>query len=31
MGFGIRHSGDDLTGSGTGDDETIKINLKEIP
>jgi len=29
--FGVRHSGDNLTGEGSGDDETIFVNLAEIP
>lgn len=28
---GIKHSGDNLTGGGDGDDETIEINLEDIP
>merc|ERR1712187_393835 len=28
---GIQHSGDNLTGRGSGDDETINVNLEEIP
>ncbi|MEM9274905.1 MAG: TerD family protein [Cyanobacteria bacterium P01_F01_bin.143] len=27
----IQHMGDNLTGAGEGDDEIIKINLKEVP
>ena len=29
--FGVRHTGDNLTGAGDGDDEQIKINLDDIP
>merc|ERR1712232_1343188 len=29
--MGIEHSGDNRTGAGTGDDETIKFDLKAIP
>lgn len=29
--FGVRHTGDNLTGAGDGDDEQIKINLNDIP
>ena len=29
--FGIRHTGDNRTGKGEGDDETIRIDLSEIP
>ena len=25
------HFGDNLTGEGSGDDETIEINLKQVP
>ncbi|WP_019458113.1 TerD family protein [Acinetobacter sp. GG2] len=27
----IRHSGDNLTGAGSGDDEVIRVNLNQIP
>ena len=27
----VQHTGDNLTGAGEGDDETIKINLKKVP
>lgn len=27
----VEHTGDNLTGDGDGDDETIKVSLKEIP
>ena len=30
-GWGINHSGDNLTGEGSGDDEVITISLKDIP
>jgi tellurium resistance protein TerD len=30
-GHGVKHSGDNLTGQGDGDDETIYINLEQIP
>ena len=29
--FGVQHSGDNLTGEGSGDDEVIKVNLAKIP
>lgn len=29
-GWGIRHSGDNLTGAGDGDDETIEVALNEV-
>lgn len=29
--YGIRHSGDNRTGAGEGDDETIEIDLTDIP
>lgn len=28
---GIEHSGDNLTGAGSGDDEVIKVNLSSLP
>ncbi len=30
-GPGVEHTGDNLTGAGDGDDETIKVKLAEIP
>lgn len=30
-GFGLKHNGDNLTGAGDGDDETINVNLAAIP
>eukprot|EP00928_Gymnodinium_smaydae_P088118 TRINITY_DN72260_c0_g1_i1.p1 TRINITY_DN72260_c0_g1~~TRINITY_DN72260_c0_g1_i1.p1 ORF type:complete len:443 (-),score=67.43 TRINITY_DN72260_c0_g1_i1:353-1636(-) len=30
-GHGIKHSGDNLTGEGSGDDETIKVDLEHLP
>ncbi|CAJ1348461.1 unnamed protein product [Effrenium voratum] len=29
--FGVKHSGDNLTGEGSGDDEVIYVNLDKIP
>lgn len=29
--FGVHHTGDNLTGEGDGDDETITVNLTQVP